>query len=400
MARMDFQRPSAVAAVRCTSYEIDAVRAALRDMLAPLGGMAAFVKPGERIALKPNLLTPAAPERAVITHPAVIGAVALEVREAGAFPVLVESPGTGIAHVAPVLERAFRRCGYADAAERYGFELNLDTSWERVSCPDAVWGKRMEIMAPILSADGVINLPKLKTHCFMIVTGATKNLFGVVPGLNKAAYHAKLGDRRRFADMLLDLAYFVKPRLNVVDGILALEGDGPGMAGSPRPLGVLLAGADPVAVDVACCRITGIDCAAVPVLVAAAERGLWGGRPEDIDTLGVPVGELAVDDFRMPSPYTGMGVGNFGRLDEPIRRVLRRFNRMPRPKVGRCTVCGACEQACPGRAITIDKKAKVAKVNDSLCIRCYCCHEVCPEAAIDLEFAGIGRVMRRLGFVK
>ena len=314
--------------------------------------------------------------------------------------MLVESPGTGIVHLAPIIERAYRRSGYKEAAEKYGFELNLDTTWETVSCPEAVWGKRMEIMSPILQADGVINLPKLKTHCFMTLTGATKNLFGVVPGLNKAAYHAKLGDRRRFADLLLDLAYFVKPRLNIVDGILAMEGDGPGLAGTPRQLGVLLAGSDPVAVDAACCRVTGIDPAAVPILTAAAERGLWSGRPEDIESLAVPLDELAVKDFRMPGPYEGMGVGRFGRLDEPLRQILRRFNRMPRPKAGRCTACAACEQACPGKAIIIDRKAKVARVDDSLCIRCYCCHEVCPEAAIDLEFTGVGRVMRHLGLVK
>ena len=88
---------AAVAAARCADYELEIVRAALREVLAPLGGMAAFVKPGERIALKPNLLMPAAPERAIATHPAVVAAVALEVMEAGAHPVVVESPGTGVA---------------------------------------------------------------------------------------------------------------------------------------------------------------------------------------------------------------------------------------------------------------------------------------------------------------
>jgi uncharacterized protein (DUF362 family)/Pyruvate/2-oxoacid:ferredoxin oxidoreductase delta subunit len=390
----------AVSVARCADYEVEAVRSAVHEMLAPLGGMPEFAKPGERIALKPNLLTPAAPERAVITHPAVIAAVALEVLDAGAFPVLVESPGTGIVPVPSVIERAFRRAGYKEAAERYGFELSLDTAWKQVACPEARWGKRMEIMTPILEADGVINLPKLKTHSFMTVTAATKNLFGVVPGLNKAAYHAKLADRSRFADMLLDLAYFIKARLHVVDGVLAMEGDGPGMAGTPRPLGVLLAGSDPVAVDSACCRVTGIDWKKVPVLVQAVGRGLWSGRPEDIATLGVPVEEVAVTDFQLPGPYEGIGVGRFGPVDPFIRRILRGFNRMPRPKAERCTLCGACEQACPGKAISMDKGAKVARVDDSLCIRCYCCHEVCPAAAIDLEFSGLGRLMHELGLVK
>jgi uncharacterized protein (DUF362 family)/Pyruvate/2-oxoacid:ferredoxin oxidoreductase delta subunit len=390
-----------VVAARCADYGIEAVLAAVREVLAPLGGMAAFVKPGERIALKPNIILAAAPESAITTHPAVVGAVAILVREAGAHPVVIESPGSGVVHVKPVIERAYRKAGYRAAAERYGFEICLDMDWEWVSCPEARLVKRLEVMAPILRVDGVINLAKLKTHTFMTFTGATKNLFGVIPGLNKVAYHAKLADPRRFAHMLLDVADFVRPRLHLVDGIVGIEGQGPGTAGTPRALGVLLAGADPVAVDVACCRIAGIDTKAVPVLVAARERGRWSGRAEDVDTLGVPVANLRVKDFVMPVMYTrATGLSALGVFDETLRPMLRGFNAMPRPKAGRCTLCGSCEQACPGKAITMDEQAGAAKVDDSLCIRCYCCHEVCPSAAIDLEYGGLGRVLHRLRLLK
>jgi uncharacterized protein (DUF362 family)/NAD-dependent dihydropyrimidine dehydrogenase PreA subunit len=361
--------------------------------------MAAFVKPGERIALKPNLLMPAAPERAVVTHPVVLAAVAVEVKEAGAHPIVVESPGTGVIHAKPVIERAFRKVGYTEMAERYGFELSIDTAWKSVSAPEAKLAKRLEVMTPIVEADGVINLPKFKTHMFMIFSGATKNLFGVIPGLNKASYHARLNDPRRFADMLLDVAYFVQPRLSIVDAILGLEGDGPGTGGHPRAIGALLAGADPVHVDVACCRIAGIPVSDVPVLMAAKERRLWSGRAQDLQTLGVPIADLLVKDYVLPGSYEGIGVGKTGFLEEPLRKVLRRFNRWPVPRVGRCTLCGSCERACPAQAIDLDKKDKVAKVDDSTCIRCYCCHEVCPEAAIDLEHSRMGKVMHKLRLV-
>jgi uncharacterized protein (DUF362 family)/Pyruvate/2-oxoacid:ferredoxin oxidoreductase delta subunit len=388
-----------VAAARCADYEFEKVQAALREALAPLGGMSAFVKPGERIALKPNLLSPAAPEKAIVTHPVVLAAVAVEVKEAGGHPVVVESPGTGVVHAKPVIERAFRKVGYTEMAERYGFELSIDTAWKNVSAPDAKLAKRMEVMTPIVEADGVINLPKFKTHTFMIFTGATKNLFGVIPGLNKASYHARLADPRRFADMLLDVAYFVRPRLSIVDAIVGLEGEGPGTGGSPRQIGALLVGADPVHVDVACCRIAGIPVSNVPVLVAARERRLWTGHASDVETLGVTIADLHVKDYVLPGSYEGIGVGRMGFLEEGLQAILRRFNRWPVPKVGRCTLCGACARACPAKAITLDKKDKVAKVDDSLCIRCYCCHEVCPEAAIDLEYSQMGRVMHKLRFV-
>jgi uncharacterized protein (DUF362 family)/NAD-dependent dihydropyrimidine dehydrogenase PreA subunit len=391
---------TAVAAVACGDYEFEAVRAAVREVLAPLGGMAAFVRPGERIAIKPNLLMGTDPERAITTHPAVLAAVALEVRDAGATPVLVDGPGTGVVHAAPVIERAFRQAGYREIADRHGIEISLDTGWRSVSNPEAVWAKRLEVMSPILDADGVINVPKLKTHMYMTLTAATKNLFGVIPGLNKAAYHGKLPEPRRFADMLLDVAYFVRPRLHIVDAITALEGNGPGTGGSPRKVGALIAGPDPTAVDVVCCRITGLDCATVPTLVAAKDRGLWNGRVADVDTLGTPVSDLMVDGFVKPAPYEGIGLGSGGRFDGLLRGVLHRFNRMPRPKKDRCTLCAACERACPNQAITLDKRAKVARVDDEKCIRCYCCHEMCPQAAIDLEYSLLGRVVKLTGLLK
>jgi uncharacterized protein (DUF362 family)/Pyruvate/2-oxoacid:ferredoxin oxidoreductase delta subunit len=388
-----------VAAVRCADYELEIVQAALRELLAPLGGMAAFVKPGERIALKPNILLGSAPEMAIATHPIVVAAVALAVKEAGAHPVVMESPGMGVGHAKAPIRWAFRKAGYTEAAERYGFELGIETDWEMVSNPDARLAKRVEVISGILRADGVINLAKYKTHMFMTFTGATKNLFGVIPGLNKAGYHARMAEPERFAEMLLDVAYLIRPRLSIVDGILAMEGNGPGTGGTPRHLGLLVAGPDPVTVDVACCRIAGISSAAVPVLVAARERGLWSGHESDVDTLGVPVEALRVKDFVKPGNYKGMGVGPGGGLDAVLRPILRRFNRMPRPKAGRCTLCGVCEEACPGKAITMDEEARAAQVDDSLCIRCYCCHEVCPSAAIDLEFVGMARAMHRLGLL-
>ncbi len=385
-----------VAAVRCADYEMETVQAALHGLLAPLGGMAAFVRPGERIALKPNILLGSAPEMAIATHPMVTAAVALAVKEAGGHPVVVESPGMGVAHAKVPIRRAFRKAGYTEAAERYGFELEIDTDWEMVSNPEGRLAKRVEVLSGIRRADGVINLAKFKTHMFMTFTGATKNLFGVIPGLNKAGYHARLAEPEQFADMLLDVAYLVGPRLSIVDGILAMQGDGPGTRGIPRHLGLLVAGTDPVTVDVACCRIAGISAAAVPVLSVARERGLWSGNEVEVDTLGVPVEALRVDNFVKPGNYKGMGVGPGGSLDRVLRPILRRFNRMPRPKAGRCTLCRICEEACPARAITMDKEVRAAKVDESLCIRCYCCHEVCPSAAIDLEFVGVARALHRL----
>lgn len=389
-----------VSIARCEGYELESVRAALREALAPLGGMSAFVKPGERIGLKPNLLLSSDPGQAIITHPAVLAAVALEVKEAGATPIVLESPGTGIIPSPRVLARLFAKAGYQEVADRHGFELSLETEWEWLALPDGRIAKRVEIIKSALEVDGLINLPKFKTHAWMVLSGAVKNLFGLIPGLTKVGYHGKFAQKEQFAGMLMDVAERIKPRLNVMDGILAMEGHGPGTGGKPRSLGLLLASADDVALDAVCCGIAGFDSQAIPVLVEARQRGLWGGRVADVPVHGPSVADLALRDFQPPSK----GVASNG-LEIPIigevgRRFLTHgFSPRPRPHVGPCTICGSCEQACPTQAITMDKKARVARVDDKKCIRCYCCHEMCPHAAIELRFTGMGRVMHALGLV-
>ena len=384
-----------VSIVRCADYEFEGLRAALLEVLAPLGGMSAFVKPGERIGLKPNVLLPSSPESAISTHPLVVAAVALAVKEAGGHPVVVESPGAGVVPLKTVMERVFRRAGYRDAADRYGFELSTAIDPQAVTIADGKTIHRVEVIGPVLGCDGIINLAKFKTHGFMIFTGATKNLFGVIPGLTKVGYHGKFAEPLRFGGMLLDVASFVRPRLSLVDGILAMEGKGPGTGGTPRPLGLLLAGTDTVAIDAVCCRIAGIDTSAVPVLAVARERGLWSGRAADVDSVGVPVADLVLKDFALPLKNVGAtGAEDPGFFSGMARSMLRNgFSPRPRPQVGPCTLCGSCEQACPGQAIIMDKKARVARVDDDKCIRCYCCHEVCPNAAIELQFTGMGRIV-------
>ena len=381
----------------------EAVQAALRDVLAPLGGMAAFVKPGERIALKPNLLMPTAPEKAVVTHPAVVAAVAVAVKEAGGTTRWWwRARARGVVHAKPVIERAFRKVGYRRWPSATASSSDLDTAWETVLYPEAVLAKRYEVMSPILRADGVINLPKFKTHMFMTFSGAAKNLFGVIPGLNKAAYHARLDDPMRFADMLLDVADFVAPSPQHSGRDTGHGGRRTGDRGHAAPVGSAGGrrrhrhGGRGLLPDR---RDRPGEGAGAGGRRASGACGA-GGRTT-LTRWVAPVAELQVEDFahaRRPraasvSAWADSSTGRCGRF-------LRRFDRLPRPKAGRCTLCAACERACPGKAITMDERSKVAKVDDSLCIRCYCCHEVCPSAAIDLEFKGVGRLMKRLGMMK
>lgn len=372
-----------VAVVKCHSYDTAEVDDALARGLAFLGGAEAFVQPGERILLKPNLLVGSAPEEAVTTHPAVFSAVARALAEAGAELSWGDSPGfgTGLG--------AGKKAGIAEAADVLGIPAADFGHGRTVSFPEGRLIKQFTIAGPVLDADGLVSLPKLKTHALTRMTGAIKNQFGCIPGMLKGEFHTRMPDIERFSQMLVDLNRFLQPRLYVMDGIVGMEGNGP-RGGTPRQVGVLLLSADPVAIDVAACRMMALD----PSLV---EPIMWGeawelGSASDIELVGdaLPVYEdYNVNRSRIST--TGGGMGN------PLgRRLLT-----PRPYVieERCTRCGTCIEVCPIDPKAIDfaggDQTKAPAHDYAACIRCYCCQELCPEHAIEVQTPLLGKLIRR-----
>lgn len=295
--------------------------AKLREAVAALGGMERFVRPGERILLKANLLRAAPPESAICTHPAVAAAAAKLVAEAGGTAVITDSPG-GALHKEAVLRGLYEKTGMAQAAAASGAELCYDASTRTVSLPAGRVLKQAEVIAPVAEADGVFDLPKLKTHVLMSMTGAVKNLFGVLPGLSKVGYHATHPSQEQFADVLLDLAEYVRPRLSIMDGVLAMEGDGPGASGTPRHAGVLLVSDSPLALDAAAAALIGLPLASNPVLLAAQRRGLRPSYIEEVELLGEPLEALRMDDYRFPSRIKGNLMEFLGPLAGPAGKLL------------------------------------------------------------------------------
>jgi ferredoxin len=224
----------------------------------------------------------------------------------------------------------------------------------------------------------------------MRFTGAVKNLFGTVPGATKFGYHVKLQDVDHFAEMLLDLVSFVRPALTVMDAVVGMDGDGPS-AGEPFPIGAILAGADPVAVDVAALELVGQEPAGVPTVAGAIRRGWTTGRAADLELVGDELRALQVDGFRMPP-------GGSSEMDHAPAFLQRWGTRqlVASPYVTElCIGCGLCVENCPVK--TIAQVDGVARIDLSACIRCYCCHEMCPEQAIVLRQPWLRRVLGRLG---
>jgi uncharacterized protein (DUF362 family)/Pyruvate/2-oxoacid:ferredoxin oxidoreductase delta subunit len=375
-----------VALVRCAEYDAGQVVVAIRQAVDLLGGMSRFVKPGQRVLVKPNLLLPSEPAKAIVTHPTVVQAVVKLAQEAGGRVLIADNPA-----VVPVTQRgwqsAYERSGWAAVAAETGAELNTHIVPEQRPNPEGKLIRLVDTSSFLTEADVVISVPKLKTHGLMRYTGAVKNLFGTVPGATKFGYHVKLQTADRFAEMLLDLACFVRPVLTVMDAVVGMDGDGPS-AGQPFPIGAVLAGMDPVALDVAALLLVGQEPASVPTVAGAIRRGWTTGRRADLDLMGDGLEPLRVEGFRMPPG------GGSSRMPGFLQRWGTRQLVASPFVTGRCTACGLCIENCPVQ--TIAEVGGQARINLADCIRCYCCHELCPEQAIELRQPWLGRTVARL----
>lgn len=376
--RMDNQKEHTAASarvsmVRCSDYQHEHVYRSIKASLDHLGGIETFVSKGDRVLLKPNFLIGRSPERCVNTHPAVVRAVAELVLEAGGNPFIGDSPQLGSAqHVA-------EKCGVSAVARELGIEI-VEFAPVEVKNTQGRYYRQFVIGKAVLDADVLINLPKLKTHSLTLLTLAVKNIFGCIPGPRKAQWHFRISRHGAdfFARMLLDLYTLIRPPLTIVDGIIGMEGRGPG-SGSPRQLGLIISGTDAVAVDAVITEMLGVNPQDYPTLRLALSEGYGIPRLSDIDIIGEEIDRLRVKDFVLPVMVTIPGAA---------RAILMKLMKGPlttRPVIDshRCRGCGNCIKACPASSITED--AGFFTISPGTCIQCLCCMEICPEGAIDLK---------------
>ena len=349
-------------------------------LLALIGGMEAFVKPGQSVLVKPNLLSDCTPDEAVTTHPEVVRAVVRAVKQAGAKPWVADSPSNAV-H----LQRVWEKTGMEAICRAEDVPLvNLEKGGSEEF---ETRGIRFRIAKAVLQADAIVSLPKVKTHVLTGLTAGVKNMYGAVPGFQKTSLHKDYPRRDDFADLLVAVYSRAKPVLSIADGVVGMEGNGPS-GGTPVALHFLAASDDAVALDVVVARLLGLEFDGVSCL-AAARRGDAGQTDESrIAIVGERLEGLAPDEFRLPWTVPAQ------RIPPWIARMLISM-LWHRPSFsGQCVFCGQCVRACPVGALA-QQAGERPVLAPRKCIACCCCHEVCPARAIEMRPSPLFRLIRR-----
>lgn len=360
-----------VAVVRCKTYDVEEVKPALEEALNAVNGLD-FVMPGMKIIIKPNLVSFKKPDAAATTHPALLEALVEMLLARGADVTIGDSPGGP--HSLPLLNRVYAATGM-DRVEKLGAKLNRNMNEKTVDFPEGKVLKNFTYTEYLDEADAIIDFCKLKSHGMLGMSAAVKNLFGTIPGLKKPEVHYKFQNDAEFADMLVDLNEYFKPRLAICDAVVGMEGNGP-TAGTPRQIGAIIASKSTYYADVVGAELIGMNIDGLPTLQAAYERGFAPASSKNLRVYG-DIRALTVDDFKAP-PVRGLSFMRKGNVLHFISKAA--LEHKPTLKKRFCVGCGECARMCPAKAIKM--KNKKPHINREKCIRCFCCQEFCPRAAM------------------
>ena len=377
-----------VSITACESYT--QARQALEEALHLIGGLD-WVQPGMKIAVKANLVSMLKPEAAATTHPALLQALAQMLCEKGAQVTIGDSPG-GI-YTKVYLDRIYAVTGMKEIPKTTDAKLNWDFSVKQADFPQGKVNKEFAYTGWLDNADAIINVCKLKTHGMMTLSAAAKNIFGAVPGTVKPEYHYRFPEPADFADMIIDLNEYFKPRLHIIDGVVGMEGNGP-TAGTPRPIGILIASENPHAADLLGASIIGLAPQEVPTLVAAQRRGLIPNTAEELDICGIDWKARIIPDYQLVKAVRSLRFNRgsekfFGRISAAV--MDRALASKPKLIPADCIGCKECYKVCPADAIEMIRKKP--KIHRNKCIRCFCCQEFCPKGALKVQRPLLAKIL-------
>lgn len=366
---------SKVSIVRCKNYDADLLLKSVRKSIEFLGGFESFLKPTNRVLLKPNILSDRPPEEAVTTHPEFIRAVIKLLKEYGIKDISVGDSPSGIFKD---IDEVYEKSGIKQIADDEKIRL---VKFDKASCVEDLL-----IADEILGADVIINLPKAKTHVHTVITGAIKNMYGSVVGFSKVRYHLENCHIRDFVDMLVNVCRISRPVISIMDAVVSMEGNGPAN-GPTRKAGLIIASKDPVSLDTVFARIIGLLPKQVLLLNRAEVKKLGIARSNDIEILGEDINSCVIPDYVLPNTaITKVPVFLMKFLASMIK-----FSPLVNSVV--CRKCCRCVEVCPVKAIApISDKICI---DDKKCIRCFCCQEICPFNAIDVKRTLVAKILSK-----
>lgn len=361
------------------SYDEQAVFDAVSSSFDTLG-IDRDLKSGMKVVIKPNLIMAKRPKFPATTHPAVINAVGRYLYEHGIEDITVAESSGGL-YNAEHMKNVYRVCGLK---ELYPYiRLNMDFTSQTVNCSDGFANHTFNVITPITEADYIINVCKLKTHSMTGYSGGIKNLFGVIPGLEKPQLHYRWLALEDFSNMLLELAMTINPDVTVIDAIDAMEGNGP-TGGSSHPLNMIMAARDFYTQDYFAAKLMGIEPTDIVMIRQAVERGL--AKPDGINLTGDEIPSGLTSFVRPDTQKLDFSMNMPAFLAKPVTAVMSHFLKSyPKVNPDICIGCGKCAESCPPHIIKIkNKKAQFTKKG---CISCFCCQEMCPVRAISVKKA-------------
>lgn len=366
-----------VVLIKCNKYELEIIKNELRKGFDLLGGLQNFIKKDNKVFIKLNCVGPFEANKAITTNPVFAKAVIQLVKEITNNIIIGDNPAT------KDLMYTLKKNGLYDVISSENLKIVDGRETTKIYSENYHIYNSFDVSREMVDVDVLINLPKLKTHNLTYMTGAEKNLFGFIFGLNKAGWHVKASNPLEFGEAINDLygailhTYKDKKILNIMDGIIGLEGEGPSTGGQPKKSNAILISEDAVSLDRVALEVAGLDYKKMFINKIAGERGYGENDINKITILNNTIDDFKDIKYLPPKDSLGNLGLKFLRI-KPVRNML-----LEHPLVDRsiCIKCGECAKICPPKAMTI-KKGEFPKLNSTRCIRCWCCGEVCPQNAI------------------